>query len=369
MNKIREKRESMGLTLKELSEKINVHFTTVSDWELDKKNPKPKNKLKLADTLKCDVIELFPSKNNEESFYQVQTIDENINTNDSPHPSPFAKYRGELFLGNTSIDCYVLDTENRVISFRGTLKAIAGREGGNLAEYIGVQGLKDYINKELVLAETIEFNIPGIPYMGKGIKAEAFLDICNAYVMALRDGTLTTNRQKSIAITCSILMASCAKIGLIALIDEATGYQYERKENALQLKLKAFIADELRAWEKTFPDELWEQFGRLTKWKGSLHSRPKWWGKLVMELIYDALDPDVANYLRDNKPPPAYKRNYHQWLTENYGLKQLITHIYQIIGIAKTCNDIKELKYQIALYYSKKPIQLALSYNQPKNDY
>jgi P63C domain len=50
---------------------------------------------------------------------------------------------------------------------------------------------------------------------------------------------------------------------LIALIDEATGYQYERAEDALQVKLRAFIADELRAWEKTFPDELWEEFGRL----------------------------------------------------------------------------------------------------------
>jgi hypothetical protein len=72
-----------------------------------------------------------------------------------------------------------------------------------------------------------------------------------------------------------------AKLGLIALIDEATGYQYERAEDALQVKLRAFIADELRAWQKTFPDELWEEFGRLTNWKGALHTRPKWWGNLV----------------------------------------------------------------------------------------
>jgi len=44
------------------------------------------------------------------------------------------------------------------------------------------------------------------------------------------------------------------------------GYPYERAENALQRKLRAFSADELRAWEKTFPDELWEEFGQLTNW-------------------------------------------------------------------------------------------------------
>jgi hypothetical protein len=116
-------------------------------------------------------------------------------------------------------------------------------------------------------------------------------------------------------------LSSCAKVGLIALIDEATGYQHEREENALQLKLRAFIADELRNWEKTFPDELWEEFGRLTKWKGKLHHRPKWWGKLVLELIYDALDPDIAEHLKNNKPKPRFGQNYHQWLTEDVGLK------------------------------------------------
>ena len=81
--------------------------------------------------------------------------------------------------------------------------------------------------------------------------------ICQAYVSVLSANKLTTDRQREIAIRCSILSASCAKIGLIALIDEATGYQYERETDALQIKLRTFIAAELREWEKTFPDELW----------------------------------------------------------------------------------------------------------------
>ena len=88
-----------------------------------------------------------------------------------------------------------------------------------------------------------------------------------------------------------MFLSACAKVRLDALIDEATGYQFERADDALRVKLRAFIADELRAWEKTFPDELWMEFGRLTGWKGSSHSRPKWWGRLVIEMIYDTLDP------------------------------------------------------------------------------
>ncbi len=80
----------------------------------------------------------------------------------------------------------------------------------------------------------------------------------------------------------------------------------------------------MRKWDKTFPDELWVQFGRLTNWKGSLHQRPKYWGHLVMDLIYEYLDADVAQWLKVNAPKPMHGQNYHQWLSEQYGLKKLV---------------------------------------------
>jgi hypothetical protein len=273
-------------------------------------------------------------------------------------PSPFAKFQGSLDLGIASVDCYVLDTGERVISYRATVKAIADVEGGQLLEYIDRVAIRQYITKESILSDSTDFFLQGTQLKAKGIKAEAFLDICKAYVSALASGGLTTERQKEIAIRCSLLLSSCSYIGIIALIDEATGYQYEREDNALQIKIKAYIAEELRDWEKTFPDELWEEFGRLTNWKGPLHSRPKWWGKLVVELIYDALDPEVSQYLKDNKPSPKKGQNYHQWLTADVGLKHLIPHINQVIGIAKSCKSMKELQGKVRHIYMGEPLQL-----------
>jgi len=88
-----------------------------------------------------------------------------------------------------------------------------------------------------------------------------------------------------------MFLAACADVGFIALIDEVTGYQYERADDALQIKLRLYLEEEMRRWERTFPDELWKEFGRLTNWRGPLHERPKYWGKLVMELIYEYLTP------------------------------------------------------------------------------
>ena len=277
----------------------------------------------------------------------------------------FAKWKGVIDIGEDELDCYVLDNEQRVISVRGTMKAIADEDSGNLGDYIGVNSLKPFIDKDKILSELIEFSIPGMLMKGLGLTTEHFELICRAYVQALYKGENLTDRQKEIAIKCAVLTAGLTRTGLDALIDEATGYQYERAEDALQVKLRAFIAEELRAWEKTFPDELWEEFGRLTNWQDPLKSRPKWWGKLVIELIYDTLDPDVAKYLKENKPAPDIR--WHQQLTENIGVRQLVSRCYEVIGVAKTCKDIKELKTKVNEHYGRKPVQFTL-YLAPQND-
>lgn len=290
----------------------------------------------------------------------VGNIKSSAEARDMSHPmtSPFAKWKGKIDLAGEELDCYVLDTEERVIALRATVKAIADADSGDLAKFIGVSALNAFINKDLILAELIEFSIPGTQMKGLGMTTEHFELICRGYVQALYQGAPLTDRQRQIAIKCAVLTSGLARTGLDALIDEATGYQYERAEDALQVKLRAFIAEELRAWEKTFPDELWEEFGRLTNWQSPLKSRPKWWGKLVIELIYDTLDPDVAEYLRNNKPPSDVR--WHQQLTEDLGVRQLVSRCYEIIGMAKTCRTMPELRQKVAEHYGTKAVQFTL---------
>ena len=360
-NRIQEIREDLGLSRKEVGERIDVSESTVGAWERGDRMPKNKNRKKLARALNCTVYDLYPYLEAKEAIEGTYTQER------SDLPSPFAKHQGTLELGNERVQCYVLDTGERVISRRATVNALTGKEHGKLETYLEVEPLQPIVDTENVRQGTTEFYVPntGVPMMGKGIEASTFLDICSAYVEAMDSGLLETRRQREIAMKASVLLSACAKTGLIALIDEATGYQYDRAEDALQMKLQAFIAEEMRDWEKTFPDELWEEFGRLTGWDKPLHSRPKWWGKLVIELIYDALDPDVARHLRENKPPPRTGQNYHQWLTENYGLKQLMDHIREVIGIAKQCKTMRELRRRVAETYGHRPVQMTM--NLPKN--
>lgn len=329
----------------ELARALDVKQSTVQYWTTTGKVPVKWHK-KIIEAGKAIGLHISPVE-----FQGGTALVEPGEATASYPTSPFAKWRGKIDLGGDELDVYVLDTGDRVISSRSAVRSIADADSGDLAKFIGVSSLKPFINNDLILAEMREFAIPGTQFTGRGMTTEHFELICRGYVQALYEKAPLTERQREIAIKCAVLTAGLTRTGLDALIDEATGYQYEREEDALQVKLRAFIAEELRAWEKTFPDELWEEFGRLTHWKGPLTSRPKYWGKLVIELIYDTLDPDVAEYLRENRPAPGIR--WHQNLTENYGAKKLVSRCYEIVGLAKSCHSIPELKQKVGHHYGK----------------
>jgi hypothetical protein len=284
----------------------------------------------------------------------------------APPVLPAARYSGGLVLGSEEIACYVLSDGRRVISRTSATTALSGiKRGGDLKSYVGVSNLAKYLDLNLD-EELVEFTLPEVTYKRVfGLTAEVFLSICRAYVTALSDDAPLTARQREIAFKASAFLSACATVGLIALIDEATGYQYARAEDALQVKLRAFLEEEMRPWEKTFPDELWKEFGRLTGWKGSVQHRPKYWGHLVNEIIYNYLDPDVAEWLKVHAPVPRHGQNYHQWLTSQYGLKKLMEHIWMVIGIASTCDSMHTLRYKMGMRFGRQPVQMMMFVDPP----
>jgi len=275
---------------------------------------------------------------------------------------PVAKWPGKLPIFDREIQVYVLSDERRVISRSEVIYHLTDKKefSGNLEKFVGVKALQGYLPSD-ISDQMIEFVLPGVVNRTvKGVQAETFLDICKAFVAARDGGETMTATQLETAKRANAFLSAVAKVGLIAMIDEVTGFQYERAQDALTIKLKLFLEEEMREWEKTFPDELWKEFGRLTNWEGGIHSRPKYWGRLVMELVYENLDRDVAAWLKENAPKPMKGRNYHQWLSDQYGLKKLTEHIWMLVGMAKACHTMPELRQKVAEHFGKKPVQLTL---------
>jgi len=287
----------------------------------------------------------------------------------APNRIPEAKFRGVLSVLDLEVPCYVLDNGQRVIGRTSATELLTGIKGGGaLEKYLDTKNLNPFINIDLVLERLIEFRLPeveGLERQVKGLEADQLIEICRGFVAALEASNndpeiRLTDKQRAMAIKAGMFLAACAKTGLDALIDEVTGNQYERASDALRVKLKAYLLDEMRKWEKTFPDQLWLEFARLTHWKGSVTQRPKYWGHLVNELIYEYLDPDVAEWLKTHAPRPEHGQNYHQWLTEQFGLAKLTQHIWMVIGVSKTCQTMNELKTKLAEMFGRIPVQFQL---------
>ena len=93
---------------------------------------------------------------------------------------PTALYRGILTLGDVDVDCYILDNGERVISQRGTMQAMAENASSNPRRFLGVVGLKPYLNADNVLRHFTPFDIPGTQVQGHGLTAGTFVGIAEA---------------------------------------------------------------------------------------------------------------------------------------------------------------------------------------------
>jgi len=163
---------------------------------------------------------------------------------------PEARWFGTLMVSDEGLPCYVLDDGRRLVSRTGATNLLSGKNHGKLGNYTGV--LSEYLPANFQ-DQLIEFRIEGVNNKTvRGMTADTLLDICTAYVHA-READGLTQRQREIAAQAARFLAACAKVGLIALIDEVTGYQYDRAQDALQVKLRAFLEDEMRKWGEDLP--------------------------------------------------------------------------------------------------------------------
>ena len=158
--------------------------------------------------------------------------------------------------------------------------------------------------------------------------------IFDIYLSARDDGVLTEN-QKPLAEVSDVLIRSLAKVGITALIDEATGYQKEREENELQLLLSKYIAEEFLPWVKTFPDEFYIQMFRLKRWDYKGHLKTPYVWVLTNYLVYEKLPNGVLDELKRLNPIIKDKRyrkyRHHQRLSKEQGYTCLEKHISTVI--------------------------------------
>lgn len=155
-------------------------------------------------------------------------------------------------------------------------------------------------------------------------------------------------------------MRGLARVGIAALVDEATGYQNVRAANALAKVLEDFIADDYRKWTVTFPLEFYLEIARLKGWEirkeNGQYRWPQVVGHYTNNFVYERLAPGVLDELRSRNPVESSgrrKRKHHQWLTGEIGHPRLMAHLEGLKMIMRYCDTWEQFEERVDKEYRR----------------
>ena len=274
---------------------------------------------------------------------------------------PTAICEGAIEFAGVSVPCAVLPDGTRVLSERGVTKGFglkrAGSnwqrkgDGARMPVFLSANNLKPFIEEDLRLAlsSPIPYRLKNNPSMiAHGVPAELLPKICDVWLKARdagRNGArVLLAQQERIAIQADLIMRGFAHVGIIALVDEATGYQRQRESNALAKILEAFVAKELQKWLPTFDLEYYELICDLRNESvDRVKARPPYFGKLTNNLVYQRLAPGVLDKLRELNPVTETgrrKNKHHQHLTPDLGHPKLREHLAGVVTAMKMAKNL-----------------------------
>jgi hypothetical protein len=235
--------------------------------------------------------------------------------------------------------------------------------------FLQAQVLQPFISNELRESTTPIFYKTKTGEKGVGYDALLLPRVAEVY-LKLRDHMLQTRGavpklHEHIIFAADVLVRGLANVGIIALIDEATGYQEVRDRLALQEILDKFLLKEFATWAKRFPDEFYKEIFRLRRWpwRGMKVNRPQIVAHYTKDLTYARLAPRILKELEIRNPRDEKghrKAKHHQFLTDDYGHPALAQLLFAIMGFMRVSETWDEFMALVNKAYPRREDTLQL---------
>lgn len=267
---------------------------------------------------------------------------------------PRAITTGVLSFGGVSVDCYNLDDGRRVISQRAIVRALTGGGAKGATNPKGLGSYLDRLPQETAgnlarPSSEVEFVLPsGTTSIGRD--AEWLIDLCNAYVDAAMAGSLH-RKQLHLAAQARTIVAACAKTGIAALIDEATGYQYVREHGILGDIFARALREQASPWKRTWQDETVDALCRTFRIQRSGREFPAPLMGVVGKLYRTLLGSEVHDELRRRNPRGEGRDIHTQWMADDT-LAALRDHLHVIEAFARTTDSKSQFWERLERYAS-----------------
>jgi len=290
-----------------------------------------------------------------------------------------ATHKGEIKIGDIIIPCAVLENGTRVLSELGinnTLGSSGGknyklrneRSIGPIPLFVASKALEPFIRNTFDTKDLTPISYKEGRKVTSGYSASILPKVCDVWLKA-RDANALQSSQLPKALKAEMMMRGLAHIGIVALVDEVTGYQEARDKDSLHKLLEVYLTEERLTWAKRFPDEFYKHIYRLKGWgyPSASGQKPSYVGKLTNQLVYDRLPEGVLEELRTRNPTKEgtgqRKWKHHQFLSEDIGQADLRDHLLQLVAIMRISRDWTIFKANFEAAFPKKGDQTALELN------
>lgn len=290
-------------------------------------------------------------------------------------------HEGEITLGKFAIPCFILEDGTRVLSTSAMQKALGvigneptQRSSKRLEEITTSKAVKPFIDASLVSSKLQPITCVQGNRKISAYEAMALPELCEIMLKvrdyANQNGIELGKRQKLVIEYSDVIIRALARIGIVALIDEATGYQYDRERFELQKILNAYISDEILKWQLTFTDDFYKEIFRL--WglpfiPKYIKNKPSFIGKLTTKYIYEGLPKGIISKIKENAGKTEkgnWKYKWHQTLTPEIGREHLKKQIIQVTTLMEMSESREQFNSLFQHKYNKKPVQLQLEFDE-----
>lgn len=282
---------------------------------------------------------------------------------------PQSDFEGDFPIGDKVFSAAVLSNGKRLLNQSSFLIAL-GRSRtpkagtgvlstvDGMPFFLQAEILKPFISEDLLQSTTPIFFRSKSGKKLVGYEAELLPMVAEVY-LKMRDQYQKNKKPipkqyAHIIEACDIVMRGLARVGIIALVDEATGYQEIRDRLALQKILDKYLTDEWAKWTKTFPDEYYKELFRLKNIPyppdATSTKKPGYVGHWTNDIVYSRLEVGVLKSLKEKNPrlPSGNRaRKYFQHLTKDIGQPELKDLLSNVIFLMKTCTSWDDFKLRL----------------------
>lgn len=147
---------------------------------------------------------------------------------------PRATHEGDLNIpGIAPLKVANLEDGRRVLTSRAFLEAL-GRPWKGTYQHTERPNFIDAKNLDPYITPEVEEYLKPIEYISErgqkivGYAADLLPLVCDVYLRANDGGAIVHKRQREVAALADVIIRGLAKVGIYALIDDATGYAKER---------------------------------------------------------------------------------------------------------------------------------------------